>query len=881
MSVLALACAKEPVGGGEEAGVSFSIEVPGAQTTKAIGDGETAKKLYYQVFDKDGAAIEGLGVQTTDITGKTATVKFQLVKDQDYNFVFWAQTAADGYYTVDATDGLKKITANYAGKNSNDENFDAFYAVKKMTVTGPVSETVKLTRPFAQINIATAGQISAGTATKDIDFTGAASAVTVKGIPTVFSPLAATDVFTGNTDVTFAKAEAPAGNITVNGKDYKYLAVNYVFAPVDGTVYDVNATLTIEGKDVSLTVPTVPAKQNWRTNIVGDLLTAGADFTVVVDPVFGGDDTPRAGYKDANGVAEALPATPVMNGSVINVTAANAQYTLDGAYGSISGKTINFTENITEPLYFARPTKYSGSNTKYMVGGFDSSAANYQEFATAEEISEYVSQPGVWTPGCYYIRTIENVKFTANAGVTVAGFEFKTGHFYEANNVVPHDCVRDGYFAVGANNGFMCAAIVKNISFEGVDFAARVNIENSIPETDFDGLTFKGCSFTTGNTDICIHIGNWADAQNYEVFKNLLVENCEFKDGTQGVYCNPVIGVKVIGSTFENMSSIAVNLQTGSNGINIPYGVSEISGNTFTNIVDRVIRINNLSSGTELTIKNNVSTDSGRLGTDGSRSVVKAGILENGIVYHISNNSWNGGNGIVENEELKDYDWTKAAQVAGATVKLEAETYSLPETVADGVTIEGVDGTVIDMENKIATGYKNVTFKNVTVKTGTEIYKGFQHAAGVLTFDSCTFTGMHFGYGEKEIYKNCTFNQTKAEYHMWTYGGNIDYIGCTFNGKGKFLHIYNEGNGGNKTTINIEDCTFNNSLVIAGKPAINIKGTCNSTALAFDVNIKNCTLTGKFPATNGGLWQVDNPVSDMAQNKVKVTVDGTVVYPAE
>ena len=144
MSVLALACAKEPVGEGIEAGVSFSIEVPGSQATKAIGDGETAKKLYYQVFDKDGAAIEGLGVQNTDIAGKTATVKFQLVKDQEYNFVFWAQTANDGYYTIDNAEGLKKITANYTGKNSNDENFDAFYAVKKMTVTGPVSETVKL-----------------------------------------------------------------------------------------------------------------------------------------------------------------------------------------------------------------------------------------------------------------------------------------------------------------------------------------------------------------------------------------------------------------------------------------------------------------------------------------------------------------------------------------------------------------------------------------------------------------------------------------------------------------------------------------------------------------------------------------------------------------
>lgn len=286
MSVLALACAKEPVGGGIEAGVSFSIEVPGAQATKAIGDGETAKKLYYQVFDKDGAAIEGLGVQTTDITGKTATVKFQLVKDQDYNFVFWAQTAVDGYYTIDDAEGLKKITANYTGKNSNDENFDAFYAVKKMTVTGPVSETVKLSRPFAQINIATAGQISAGTTVKDLDFTGATSTVTVKNIPTVFSPLSGS--LSSKSTITFQDAAAPNGEILVHGISYKHLAVNYVFAPVDGTVYDVTAVLSVEGKSVDMSVPSAPAKQNWKTNIVGDLLTTGANFDIVVTPGFEG-----------------------------------------------------------------------------------------------------------------------------------------------------------------------------------------------------------------------------------------------------------------------------------------------------------------------------------------------------------------------------------------------------------------------------------------------------------------------------------------------------------------------------------------------------------------------------------------------------------------
>ena len=38
-----------------------------------------------------------------------------------------------------------------------------------------------------------------------------------------------------------------------------------------------------------------------------------------------------------------LPAAPIKNGDVWTVTPENAQYTLDGAYGYISGKTIHFS----------------------------------------------------------------------------------------------------------------------------------------------------------------------------------------------------------------------------------------------------------------------------------------------------------------------------------------------------------------------------------------------------------------------------------------------------------------------------------------------------------------------------------------------------------
>ena len=289
MSVLAIACAKEPVAdNGQQAGVSFMVEVPGASVTKAYGEAEKATKLYYQVFDNAGAPIEGLGVQTADLVGKAAKVSFQLVKDQTYNFVFWAQTTETGYYTIDETEGLKKITADYTNKLANDENFDAFYAVKKIKISGPVSESVELTRPFAQINIATKGVLKAGETEMKIDFTGATSSVTIEEVPTEFFPLSPAASQFGSETVTarFKTADAPSGNMTIDNNTYKYLALNYVFAPTDGTVYDITAKLRVDGKTVNLNVPAAPAKRNWRTNILGNLLTSSADINVIVTPGF-------------------------------------------------------------------------------------------------------------------------------------------------------------------------------------------------------------------------------------------------------------------------------------------------------------------------------------------------------------------------------------------------------------------------------------------------------------------------------------------------------------------------------------------------------------------------------------------------------------------
>lgn len=624
MSVLAVSCAKENVEG-TDTGVSFTIEVPGAPATKTIGDGLTAKKLYYQVFDGEGNAISGLGVQDTPITGKTATVKFQLIKDCTYNFVFWAQTDVPGYYSFDSADGLKKITADYGGKSANDENFDAFCAVEEVTVTGPVTKSVVLKRPFAQLNIATSDKIKAGDAEKDVDFTGATTAVTVKSLPNVFSPLAATDVFTGNEDVTFAAAEIPAGNITVNGETYRYLSVNYLFAPVDGTVYDINAKLKVEGKDVSLNVPAVPVKQNWRTNIVGSLLTAGTDFSVVVDPVFGGDEdldlvnirnvaSLKALFSNGGSakldadielVDEAMAVLPgksvVLNlnghkivNRVLNVPAikVGGKLELDGDGTVDGGEGGN-----NNALCAMTGSELIIKGGTYTVGGDANNLANSCIYSLGGDVTIY---GGYFRSECtyrnrYYVLNMHN----SNPGsITVYGGKFENYDPTTGDDFVPSGFVADGY-TVTASYDAGSSATVYAVVKATATATDETSLLSSMSKTgavvvlndDID-ITYVPVSKRTtlnlnGSTINC----NADDALRANKGSNLsIVGNGSIK-ATAVLPDKQVSGVSVRnGGTVNIYDGVTIDGGSGSKGNNavrIVYGTVNIYGGYFHSGLDK------------------------------------------------------------------------------------------------------------------------------------------------------------------------------------------------------------------------------------------------------------------------------------------------------
>lgn len=292
LTMLALGCNKEQVAvdgtpDGEEVAVTFAAELPGT-ITKAIGDGLTAKNLSVAVYD-DASNAAGTHIVALDKTAVFdalhTTVEYSLVKGKTYHFIFWAQAEGAPYTFNPET---KKVAIDYTGA-ANDEKRDAFYAVKTLKVTGPATEPVQLHRPFAQVNFGTSDSAAA----TDAGVTPTASLFTATDAASSF------DVFAGEgTDpvrISFTEATLPAERLTLkDGTSYTYLAMNY-FIPTgklsETHVSNLSATFKGATDDVVISVPSAKVQANYRTNIVGNLLTDQVVFNVEIVPAFEDETT--------------------------------------------------------------------------------------------------------------------------------------------------------------------------------------------------------------------------------------------------------------------------------------------------------------------------------------------------------------------------------------------------------------------------------------------------------------------------------------------------------------------------------------------------------------------------------------------------------------
>lgn len=297
LTMLAVSCNKEQVTevpDGQMVDVTFTAALPGEMATKALGDGQTAKTLYVSVYENDTEKTHlGDLDKTATFTDLKTQVTFSLVKGKTYNFVFWAQAEGATCYDID---DLKNIKISYEGAVANDENRDAFYATRKeLKVNGALTETIKLYRPFAQVNFGTADLFDAAAA----GFIPAQSAFTATDVANVFDTFNAEGKVEGlATDkVTFAKAEIPGGGetlVTKDGTKYLWMTMNYIL-PVgkQGEKHISNVTAEFipeNGDPITASAPQAPVQNNYRTNILGNLLTSQVIFNVEIVPIFNEPD---------------------------------------------------------------------------------------------------------------------------------------------------------------------------------------------------------------------------------------------------------------------------------------------------------------------------------------------------------------------------------------------------------------------------------------------------------------------------------------------------------------------------------------------------------------------------------------------------------------
>jgi hypothetical protein len=80
-------------------------------------------------------------------------------------------------------------------------------------------------------------------------------------------------------------------DLKIDGISYYWVAMNYLFVPSgDQATVKVDAVFNTSEGTVTHSISNVPLKRNYKTNIVGDLFTKGAELTIKVVPDFNRPD---------------------------------------------------------------------------------------------------------------------------------------------------------------------------------------------------------------------------------------------------------------------------------------------------------------------------------------------------------------------------------------------------------------------------------------------------------------------------------------------------------------------------------------------------------------------------------------------------------------
>lgn len=135
-------------------------------------------------------------------------------------------------------------------------------------------------------------------------------------------------------------------------------------------------------------------------------------------------------------------------------------------------------------------------------------------------------------------------------------------------------------------------------------------------------------------------------------------------------------------------------------------------------------------------------------------------------------------------------------------------------------------------------GAGTVTFKNMTLRSGSVDYLGFIRADQTVV-DNCVINGKTFYWGyTSAVFTNTTFYAPTFDYAIWTYSSpTMIFDNCTFNTTGKAVNVYTDFSAGkHDITVYFNNCTVNSSIL--NKQALNINDS-NMRPYKYIIHIDN------------------------------------------
>ncbi len=836
-TLLFTACSEDDFRGnnGNEVEALFTLELPTEAATRAAGDGTTVDKVKCAIFDENGKELPEL-TATVDVVGKAATYNVRLIKGRSYRAVFFAyKDATVPYYNVE---DLTNIVVN-GDQNSNVEERDAFTAYVDVTADESLSaikKAVALKRPFAQLNLGSVKD-DVEAARKAAGFAVGAnvlskSYIKVTGVYNHFNAWSSKTIGE-TTDFEFKMNTVPAEALKANGEEYTYVALNYILAGEKTTT-----TVTFNWEDANGKVndepavwSNVPLQRNYRTNILGYVLTNAAEFNITIDAdfnetdnnysVWGGEVVAPAKYDDATktytleSAANLAWLAAAVNGT-LDTRAAEAN--------SFAGYTFKLACDVDLAGINWSPIGLGG---KHFEGNFDGQGFTIKGLKIVER----------------YNGKDQAALFGSIAGTA----SFKNVVIDGAEIVYPQDG-KDFYGAA------LLGTIYGNITVENVTVVnSKITGNNKVAGLiAHDGLC---SSLKIENCHVKDSYIASTDKQDGGCVAGMLglFQGAQKKDGVAAPYGEHVIanssvtGCTIVGINSSNSGKRAnsefIGCVISKAGQVLNINNCKIEGNTFSETQDGETAVTYVGFGSKMVGGVRDEAYNGEIFIDGVKLILPEGEKK------------------VAAEDGETYATIEAAVAAGnSEVTLAAGTFVLPAISGiDELTVIGADknSTFVTVPATRGSDGKVYNFKNITMvrPAGLEYPQGNLQHAKEENYENCIIEGcLRLLVDGTATFNECEFRNTvKGGFdgyaiHYYAETGSKVYVNnCTFNTVSKGICMYNEG--AKEFYLEVNNSTFTASEK-DDKAAIQMHTEYGITGTLV---VNNTTATG-FADVNGGLW---------------------------